>query len=197
VHWLPLALLAALALLALLLAGCAATLVAPPAPAQPRPVYVLDHGRHTSLLLTGADARLWRYAYGDWRWYVDFERGPSDAVRALLWPSRAALGRATLHGPADIVTLQPQVGSLIETLLAFDAEGERVDRLLAELDVLFESRSHDLRSSPELKLDVIEHPVPYTLTHNSNHMVAEWLKALGFEVRGSPMTGRWKVAPAR
>jgi hypothetical protein len=192
-QWLPLAIGALLLLGALLLAGCAATLVAPPTPAEPRGVYVLDHGRHTSLLLTGSDAKLWRYAYGDWRWYVGFERSPGRAVGALFWPSSAALGRATLHGPAEIGILQPQVGSVIEAVLAFEAEGARVDHLLATLDDLFVAQADTQRHSPELKLDVVEHPVPYTLTHNSNHVVAQWLEALGFEVHGSPMTGRWRT----
>jgi hypothetical protein len=178
----------------LLLGGCAANLVAPPLPAEPRPVYLLDHGRHTSLLLTDAEAHLWRYAYGEWRWYVEFDRGPTRAAGALLRPSRAALGRGRVEGPVTVAVLQPQVGSLIEAVLEFEVEAEHVDALLASLDALFAVQVHSQQRSDALMLDVVEHPVPYTLGHNSNHVVAEWLRALDVEVRGSPLLGRWKVA---
>jgi hypothetical protein len=173
--------------------GCAATLKPPPAPDDPRPVYLLDHGRHTSLLLTDREAKLWRYAYGEWRWYVGFERGPTRALGALFTPTQAALGRAALSGPAAADALQPQVGSVIEAILPFEAEAARVDALLAALDALFQAAPEAPRRSAELGLDVVPHPVPYTYRHNSNHAVAEWLVALGFELRGDPMWGRWRV----
>ena len=48
------------------LSGCGTTLIVPPdKPRDPAPVFVLDHGRHTSLVLSAANGTLHRYAYGD------------------------------------------------------------------------------------------------------------------------------------
>lgn len=182
------------ALSALLLIGCRAHLILPPPPEQPRSVILLDHGRHTSLLITDAAATPWRYAYGDWRWYVEGERGAGPATRALLRRSDAALGRRALVVPDEDGDWQPQVGSLIVRMVAFDAEASRVDALLARLEAVFEAAEAAPVAVPHLQLDVVPHPVDYTLGHNSNHQVAEWLRALGVEVRGSPAVGRWRVS---
>ena len=51
-------------LLVVLLGGCTTTVVVPPAPEQPRAVFLLDHGRHATLVLETAEGGLVRYAYG-------------------------------------------------------------------------------------------------------------------------------------
>lgn len=177
--------------LLLTLAACSATIRAPPA-VEPRAVYLLDHGRHTSLLLTDSDDHLWRYAYGEWRWYVDAERGAGRALGALFRPTPAGVGRARLTGPANLDVLQPQVGALLRNILRFEAEAERVDLLLDRLDTLFEAQHESRVYSPQLMLEMVVDPRPYSLGHNSNHRVADWLEELGIDVRGNPLVGRWK-----
>ncbi|MBB5015992.1 hypothetical protein [Rehaibacterium terrae] len=175
-----------------LLAGCAATVVAPGAPVQPRPVYLLDHGRHTSLVLVDASGRPVRIAYGEWRWYVEGETGAVRAFGALFRPTPAALGRHMLRRH-DTARFQDEVGSRIRVIVPLQAEAAAVDRLLQDIDRLFEARADTRRYSAALELEFVVHPEPYTLGNNSNHKVAEWLRELGFEVRGSPMLGRWRV----
>lgn len=181
--------LAALALV-VLLAGCVARITVPETPPQPRPVSVLDHGRHTSVILFDEASRPWRYAYGDWGWYVDGDRGALAAARALLLPSQAALGRALLV--EEDAGWQPQVGSEIRSERRFQAKADLVDSLLAQLNGHFEAAPSAIVHAPDLQLDVVPHPQPYTFWHNSNHKVAEWLRALGAEVRGSPAIGAWR-----
>ncbi len=178
----------------MLLSGCSATLVAPPDATSTRTVLLLDHGRHTSLALADANGDLWRYAYGDWRWYVEADRGLAPALGALFRDSRAALGRARLEGSSDRESLQPQVGSLIKAILPLQASAEAVDSLHARLNSHFDASEDDPLWIEALQLHVVEHPRPYSLGHNSNHAVANWLDELGFEVKGSPSTGRWRVA---
>ncbi len=175
-----------------LLAGCTATIVAPGAPAQPRPVYLLDHGRHTSLVLVDAEWRPVRIAYGEWRWYVEGETGAGRAFGALFRPTPAALGRKPL-ATGDSARFQDEVGSLIRAIVPLQAEAEAVDELLRGIDRLFQAQADSRRFSAALNLEFVIHPEPYTLGNNSNHKVAEWLRELGFEVRGSPMLGRWRV----
>lgn len=176
-----------------LLTACSARVTLPPAPEQPRAVVLLDHGGHTSLILTDADAVPWRFAYGDWRWYVEGERGAVAASRALLWQSRAAFGRRALLPPDEDDGWQPQVGSLILGQTAFEAEAARVDALLAQLHAVFEAAEAAPVLVQHLQLEVVPHPQAYSLGHNSNHQVADWLRAVGAEVRGSPVIGRWRV----
>lgn len=76
----------------LLLAGCSATLQGPTGAAETRTVQLLEHGRHSSLLLTSSDATRVRYAYGDWAWYVEEDTGVISGGRALLRNSQAGLG---------------------------------------------------------------------------------------------------------
>jgi hypothetical protein len=180
--------------LLVLLGGCAATLVAPPASTSTRTVLLLDHGRHTSLAMADANGDLWRYAYGDWRWYVEADRGLTPALGALLRDSRAALGRARLEGGTDRDSLQPQVGSLITAILPLQASAEAVDALHARLSAHFDASEHDPLWIASLQLHVVEHPRAYSLGHNSNHAVANWLAELGYQVKGSPSTGRWRLA---
>lgn len=184
-----------LPLFALLLVGCTARLTLPGAPTQPRAVVLLEHDNHSSLILTDAGAVPWRFAYGDWRWYVDGEHGPIAVARALLVPSRAALGRRALRPYDPRLGWQPQVGSTITGEIAFAAESARVDALLSRLQAIFASAVPPPTDASHLKLEVVTDPVPYTLCHNSNHRVATWLRETGVEVRGNPAFGRWRVVP--
>jgi hypothetical protein len=101
------------ALLALALSGCAATIVPPSLPEDPAPVYVLDHGRHNSLVLVVADDRVMRYALGEWAWYAERETGFGRSLQALFKPTPSALARARLLGPAEPDCWVVQVGSEI------------------------------------------------------------------------------------
>jgi hypothetical protein len=73
--------------------GCGATVYPPrhvPAPSQ---VGVLDHDRHSSLILQIPDGMV-RYFYGDWQWYALRQTGPLEGISALFRPSKAARSAA-------------------------------------------------------------------------------------------------------
>jgi hypothetical protein len=80
----------------LALCGCVATVIPPPKTDQSRPAYILDHGQHTSLVLSTADDGLVRWAYGDWSWYAAGDRRPMRAIPVLLARTPAALGRQAI-----------------------------------------------------------------------------------------------------
>lgn len=185
--------LVALGCLALLLSGCGATLQGPTGVAETRTVQLLEHGRHSSLLLTAADASRVRYAYGDWAWYVEEDTGAVSGARALLRESQAGLGRQRL-GPAEPDRpLAAQIGIGIEKIYRFDVPAEKVDSLIRFLDSKFEQSDHEPWFSDARQLSFIPHPRPYTLSYNSNHMVADWLRRLDVEVQGNPALGRWRL----
>lgn len=181
----------ALLLAATLLAGCSAVVTRPPPPGTPVPAFLLDHGRHASLVLPRGEG-LARYAYGDWRWFVERRTGSGSALHALFGPSRAALGRGLLEGPATAAAVQRQVGVLVQQLLEIPVEAGRARALTERLDALLADGGEAPPGHP-YDLVFVTHPEPYRLGHNSNHVAADWLRALGCTVTGDPTLGKWRI----
>ena len=176
-----------LSVIVLVLSGCTATIIQPDEVIDPVPVYVLDHGRHNSLVLVVAEDDVQRLALGEWRWYVDGETGLGRSLAALFRETPAALGRARLDGPVDPNCWVVQVGSEIRNVLIFSAPHERVEELAERIDSAFDQA--ELFYSQTLNLEFVMDARPYTLGDNSNHRVVEWLEFLGLEVRGNPTIG--------
>lgn len=184
-----------LPLLCLALSGCAATVTPPDAPREPRTLYLVDHGYHTSLILTTADEDLVRWAYGEWRWYVEGERGSARLFPVLAMPTQAALGRGAVRAAPDPAAIRAALPVVTERIMAFDAEAPLVDGLLARNETLFAAGLEDGHYDNHwVGLVFVRHPVPYTFRHNSNHVIADWLEQMAFRVDGNPMFGRWRLA---
>lgn len=179
---------AGLSIVCLTLTACA-TVVAPPAsPADPRTVYLLDHGRHSSLVLPAAAGdRLIRYEYGDWDWVALDRRGPVTLLGALFCPSQAGLGRRELSGPPE------SIGVPIENLHAIDVEAENVRLLRERLEAIHETHRGEAVDNPLYELEFVHHPTPYTIAHNSNRVVADWLEDLGCHIEGPGWRASWEV----
>lgn len=106
-----------LLLAVLLLAGCGTTRIVPPLdPHDPVSVFVLDHGRHTSLVLPAPDGSLRRYPYGDWLYYAVRDTGTASSLAALLWSTPGALGHRQMPGPATAEAVRTQVRVVIVAL---------------------------------------------------------------------------------
>jgi hypothetical protein len=178
--------------LVVLLGGCGAVVTQPQAPQDPAPVFLLDHGRHASLVLP-RDQDLVRYAYGDWDWYAERRTGAGKAMKALFAPSQAALGRKLLAGPATANNVRQRVGVPITQVFEISVEAGRVRELIARLDGLFEEGREAATYNFAYELEFVPHPDPYSLGHNSNHVAVEWLRELGCTVKGDPALGSWRV----
>jgi hypothetical protein len=182
-----------LLLAALLLAGCGTTRIVPPMdPQDPVPVFVLDHGRHTSLVLPAPDGSLHRYAYGDWRYYAERDTGLASGMAALFRPTPGALGHRRMPGPATAEAVRAQVGVVIEALHSLPVERQRVERLRTRLDALVEVAELRLET-PEVDLAFVPHAHAYSLAHNSNQVLADWLVELGCKVSRRPILSEWQV----
>lgn len=171
------------------LSGCAARLLPPEAVEEPETVYLLDHGRHASLVLPH-ETGLVRYSYGERQWYQLGRQGPREAVAALLWPTPAVLGRGHHPGarmPEDLAGVAPEGVVHVYPLVA---EARRVRGLRRYLDGHFEGVRAE--SSDVFALDFVAHPRAYWAGHQSNLVVAAWLRALGWRVQGSPWLSRWR-----
>lgn len=179
-------------LLLVFLGGCATRIVPPNDLQDPALVYLLDHGRHTSLVVSTPEGTLVRYAYGDWRFYAERLTGPGHAIAALLWNTEGALGRRALPGPVTAAAVRSQVPLVIVSLHEVKVERVRVEALRAQLDEIFDA-AEQVRDTPETHLSFVRHPRAYNLRHNSNTAIAGWLEQLGCEVRGPAILASWRI----
>lgn len=179
----------------LLMAGCTTTLVPPAGVDRGTQVLVLDHGRHTSLVIAAGKQRSVRYAYGEWRWFAERRQGPLRVFPVLFWPTEGALGRRALARSATRDALEGYVPT-IRHAWSFEVPAKAATTLRSSLDRRFARAIGGAVARPEYALTFVPDPRSYSLTHNSNHAVARWLRELGVTVRGWPVLARWRVAEA-
>lgn len=186
----------AVALVVLVLTGCAGRIV-PPEPRsfeQPVDIFLLDHGRHASLVLPRQSGGVVRYSYGDWRWYVEGRQHALSGAAAMLWPTDAGIGRAVhpdIATPEQFHRLAPEGLTAVYPL---EADMGRVLALKRRLDAHFERADMEPVPSEQYGLEFVPYPRSYSAAHQSNLVVAQWLRELDFEVRGSPWLSNWRVA---
>lgn len=180
-------------LVPLLMGGCATTIVPPADPEEPVSVFLLDHGRHTSLVIPTETAGLIRYAYGDWTWYAESRPGFWAGISALLCPSQGAFGRRRLPGDQTVEGVRHGLRVGIEHIHEVRVPGPAVQALREELDSLYAAAQETRVRNPEMDLDFVEHPLPYTALNNSNRVVADWLRQLGCRIEGSALFSRWRI----
>ncbi len=174
--------------------GCTATVHPPAAVDEPARIAILDHGRHTSLVLEEPDGAVVLYAYGDWEWFALGKTGPREASAALLWPSRAALGRRHLLGPLTAQTLLEQVCVPLTDIIILEVERRRLDELAARLSTILRANISSQVHNDVHDLDFVHHPEPYSAVfHNSNDVVADWLGELGYRVTRPFFFFDWKL----
>jgi hypothetical protein len=83
-----------------------------------------------------------------------------------------------------------------DTVITLQVEESRARDLESRLDSLFvEGRAEVLHCNSAYDLKFVHHPDTYWFGHNSNQVVAEWLRELGISVRGLTLFSPWKVEP--
>ncbi|WP_231505744.1 DUF2459 domain-containing protein [Guyparkeria halophila] len=177
---------------ALLLGGCTTTIVAPASVDRPQSVFVLDHGRHSSLVLPHPQGFV-RYAYGDWAWYAEMDTGWMQAIDAVLFPSRAGLGRRQTDRPATREGLREGLRVGIQEIHEVEVDAERVTALRDSLEAHHRENLASVKENPTYDLAFVEYPEPYAFWHNSNHKVADWLRRLGCTIEGTAFWAQWQV----
>jgi hypothetical protein len=183
----------AIGMLALPLA-CTTTVVQPNKPSEPVKVYLINHGYTSSLVLPTNDGEMIRYVYGDWNYYALGNRGLLDAIVALFWPTRGALGRQRIERASDIESLRRQIGVEIQQIHTLEVERSEVEHLGARLDSILESQRERLVVNTANGMEFGQHPQSYNYFHNSNHVAARWLEELGCQVRGPAFSSRWEAS---
>lgn len=173
--------------------ACAVQLTPPRQLLEPVPVFLLDHGHHASLVLVGEGGGLVRYSYGDWDYYALGRTGLATGFNALFKSTRAALGRRELPGAPTAANVRGQLRIGIEQLFELSVEAAEAKRLRDRLDMLFQTALAARVYNADMDMEFVPHPQAYTLAHNSNLMVAEWLEALGCRVQGRAIVSNWRV----
>ena len=177
------------------ISGCSGRIIPPPSPENPRAVFVLDHGQHSSLVLEDKHGALTRYSYGDWRYYAEGKTGFWSGLRALFIPTQAALGRKQLAGPATLNNVHQQIKIAIINTVLLEAEAAVVDDLQHQLDLIYQQNQQSKRYRLDFDLEYVPHPMAYSIRHNSNQVIGQWLTALGSEIHGWPFLSNWSIQP--
>jgi hypothetical protein len=134
---------------------------------------------------------MWRFAFGDWRWYALNDTGLWQGILALLWPTKAALGREQL--------LKIQVDHLhmrsfnSNSVIKFRVEAKRAAHLVERLNQHFASQPEKSIHSQEFNLFFINVPENYSIWNNSNSKVVEWLQELGCKTSGIAIWSNWSI----
>lgn len=191
--------------------GCATRIAPAAAVEDPVAVYVVDYGRHSSVLLPVHDdeqanlasrTTLREYSFGDWIYYAQDRDSIRDGARAMLWRSSGTLGRRELPGlgPAsDEAPIEPAARIErtldVQRVIPLVVSREAASELLATLDQRFEAgreRGEPL-ANPVVGLDFVIDDRHYSLGRHCNHEVRDWLNALGADAKGTPLVSEFKV----
>jgi len=178
-------------LLSFLSIACTNRITPPPAPADGVTVYLLDHGRHPSLVLPRPDGNLTRYVYGQWSWYATGNTSLLVGAQVIFCCSQGTLGRR-LFESEDIQSVLDLDGAV--HLYAIRVDRAAADSLRDALDAIFEANLSTLRANADYHLDFVHHPQPYSSIHSCNHVMVVWLRSLGCDVRGSGFLSCWRIA---
>jgi hypothetical protein len=172
------------------------TVTVPENPTDPRAIYVIDHGTHTSLVIQTSDNKMLRYSYGDFRYYALRDTSLASGAAALFWPTPATLGRGQLEGPVSEKSLRDQLVVVVEQIYELEVAAEKADRLILDLDAIFFTGKDQLVKVPEYGLIFAPHPIDYFWNSNSSTMIGVWLKKLGADVFGWALISSWNVGSA-
>ncbi|MGY6550840.1 MAG: hypothetical protein ACXIT4_02975 [Erythrobacter sp.] len=186
-------LLLAAALAAIGLGGCQHRIHPPDDVADPVTVFVVDYGRHASLVLPHEDS-LVEWSWGDWNWFALDRTGVFDGVRAVFGSSRSTLGRRDLARAQGTQELAARLGAT--GALSLDVERARADALLEELENRWLLGRNEAVKHPSGRVFVPEE-ARYSLFNNSVHEVVRWLEALDADVTGSGVTANFKLGQPR
>ncbi|NIR59838.1 MAG: hypothetical protein GWO02_10075, partial [Gammaproteobacteria bacterium] len=136
-----------------------------------------------------------RYSYGDWTYYAQVQAGVREASAAVLWPTRAGLGRRELPGPLTAAAVRRDVRVWVEELYELSVDSQRIARLRTRLDSIYEANLETRIYNAAYDLEFVYHPRAYWAFQNSNQVVAGWLKELGCRVRGPVLFSNWHLEP--
>lgn len=181
------------AVVTMMTCGCTVTIHPPLAPEQPVEVFVIDYGRHSSLLLpdTGGEGLI-EFAYGDWNWFALAKDGPLDVFPTLFLPTQGALGRWEWNVEPKAEALKWSIPS--EQIHTVTVSGDATTGLLERLEDRFRSNLQTQHKSDLYQLVFVHDERPYCLLNSCNLITQKWLDELGCETSGIALVADFRVA---
>lgn len=186
--------------------GCTNVITPPAGVEDPQAVFILDFGRHSSLLLPNEENREFtEYAYGEWQWYALKRDSFLRIAPTMLWPTQGTMGRNTwvLDQPApggrddaeEVIDLLEIIDThfITEAVHPVFVERRAIAFLLESLRKRYDSSDAEPVSVPEYGLYFVPDRRTYTLFHNCNHETVDWLVRLGCDLNGSGMISDFEV----
>lgn len=168
-----------------------ATIIPPAAPANPVIVHVAESGLHAHLVMPLGD-RWVQYEFGDWHYFALERRTVFRGVLALLFPTPGALGRREITALEPLQARWEQAGY---RLLNFEVSAAAVTRLQRSLNDRFEAAAQQqVVYNRQLNVNLVQYGQSYSLLHNSNHELAEWLQALNCQVESLSLWSEFRLA---
>ena len=161
--------------------------------ADPRSVFVIDHGTHSSLAIETNSGEMLRFAFGDMRYYAKRDTSISSGASALFWPTPSTLGRGELLGPASVENLESQLRVVVEVSYQLEVPGIRADELISKLDAIHVAGEQHHIAVPAYGLVFAPHPDSYFWANNSSSVIAGWLRELKVGVFGWGLIASWRV----
>lgn len=172
--------------------GCA-TIVTPPRDVQdPATVYLVDYGRHSSLVLPHDENSMIEYAFGEWRWFALNDTGLLAACRALCWASTGTLGRR-LISTVDSAKFEAWFPGVI--LFDIQVEREAANAMARLLNDRWLNHEADAVYNADYDFHFVPVPQRYHVFRNCNPVVAGWLRDLDCRVRGPALLSKWRLRP--
>ncbi|MBE9211949.1 DUF2459 domain-containing protein [Plectonema cf. radiosum LEGE 06105] len=166
-------------------------IIVPPAdPAEALTIYVADYGWHSRLVLPSGNGELIQYAYGDWNYFALNQQDLKNGATALFIPTQGTLGRRKF---SNIVELEQIIQQQNYRLLSLVVAQSKVTQLLELLDQRFSRNIGTKIKNPQTGLTLVKDERDYTLLHNSNHEILEWLKNLDCQIYGFVMWANFQV----
>jgi len=208
---------AAIALLVLVGEGCTTTIIGPRVPAdRAEMVYLIDYGRHSSLVFPPrprmrvsfpdaiplvslgvlevedslADHAV-EYTYGEWKWFAKNQNAWPDLVRTMLLPTQGTLGRRDLGTSLTADTLPWPI--VCQSAYPIEVDRDRLAALREKIDNRFAAHADTRLTNSQYLMDFVHDDAPYSLAHNCNHVVAQWLRELGCDVRGACVVASFRI----
>lgn len=175
--------------------------ITPPANVNdPVTVFVADHGIHTSLILPREDGQLAQFSYSRFDWAaLDYDQW-YRSLGAIMVPGPGTVGTRDFPGPPTIENLTHQFELTnnhppVQAIYSVDVSAARRDAVLASLEARWAEHQDTMVVNSKRGLRFVKDSTSYSLFHNCNHEVAQWLRDLGCEISGAGMTAEVDVRP--
>lgn len=184
-----------MAMLLVVITGCATVTPPKQPPREPVSVFVTDYGIHSSLILPLDDDGLYvEYAFGDFGYAALNQAGLHDALGALCWSFGSGFGRQYLRVPPGADS--PMLVYLPVRMSRIVADRPAVKEVLAMLDARYNANDGPVTFNDITKIEWKRDKQHYSLFNNCNQLTADQFKTLGYQVHGPVFLSGFNVKGA-